>query len=64
MGASAVKMGWLTLAPYDHMPSCEVSNDENAVLRPKAPPPDPVKDICGKLRLGRPDFGVGDDKGA
>src|ERR1700722_3693903 len=30
------------------MPSCELIILEKALLRPKAPPPEPVREICGK----------------
>src|SRR5215472_12215094 len=46
--APPVKMGWLRFAPYDHIAAWELINAENALLRPKAPPPEPVKEIWGK----------------
>src|SRR5262249_776189 len=31
-----------------HIPSCELIKLEKALLLPKDPPPEPVKEICGK----------------
>ena len=45
------------------MPSCEVMRLEKALLRPKAPPPDPVSEICGKeLGLSNSNFSVRSDQ--
>src|SRR5882724_3836767 len=46
--SSPVKMGWLTWAPYDQIPVCELNKLEKALLRPNDPPPEPVSEICGK----------------
>ena len=58
-----MKIGWLTWAPYDQMPTCELMRLEKVLLLPKEPPPDPVSEICGKeRRLGDSDFGVRGDQ--
>ena len=41
------------------MPICELIRLEKTLLLPKAPPPEPVKEICGKnWAFGDSDFGV------
>jgi len=42
------KIGAVSCAPYDHVPRLEFSSVANTVLLPAAPPPEPVRETCGK----------------
>src|SRR5438445_5658774 len=44
----ASKIGAVTCAPYDHVLRLEFNSVENTEVRPAAPPPEPVREICGK----------------